>query len=725
MSLFDIEIKSHWLKEQIGKPHSTRLKLLYLSNFLLELIKSGTHSKYISYFNEFVPELVKLILRNEFRYFSPYEIESLLFIVKSLEPLNFSKENSERCLGVLQNARNEILSLLSGIVKTEAKAHKNSINVVLIEANSDEKGNVGTIQTLTLRSSKRGKEFLEDKIEFENLCENDQEKMFSYITNIVSFSKEQTKKIISKTNAYNLTFSFENKDCSYTGSSFGLALLALAYNSVLVNELRKIYYKFFDDVVITGAIDEKGDLLKLDSSSLKVKIETVFFSRFNKFVIPEDNIVEAKEILVELQKEYPQRKVELIPSANFKSVLLNLAVVEVNKLKIKEKLKANYESYHRTANWTFTFIALLAIIYLITGYAIPYMDTNPVYTNLTSDRYAAYNKYGKVVWESPTLSQLDINVYKADNTGKLKRILLSDLDDDGFNEILLLISSEKNKLMNRTLFCYNHDGSIKWKTHIQQKDSLYGSDYCSNDILLRMMFLLEQNGKKEIVVHYRICLLFPDYTAKISSDGKIISEFYNPGAITSLISSDIDEDGKKELFCAGMNNDYEKSGALVVFDTDLIMGAGPGYRFPRNVSTGLMKYYLLFPKTDVGRFTNHGSRMVGPVEIHDNRIVVYLKELDGFRDLKNEECFQVYTTIYTLDKSLNVLHVETSSEFDARYKQLVEEGKLKPVKDWKKYKEKLKSLVKYWDGDKFINYPTMNKYYLLAKAERPTKTAKN
>ncbi|KAF0212788.1 MAG: hypothetical protein FD178_3107, partial [Ignavibacteria bacterium] len=278
---------------------------------------------------------------------------------------------------------------------------------------------------------------------------------------------------------------------------------------------------------------------------------------------------------------------------------------------------------------------------------------------------------------------------------------------------------------NRTLFCYNHDGSIKWKTHIQQKDSLYGSDYCSNDILLRMMFLLEQNGKKEIVVHYRICLLFPDYTAKISSDGKIISEFYNPGAITSLISSDIDEDGKKELFCAGMNNDYEKSGALVVFDTDLIMGAGPGYRFPRNVSTGLMKYYLLFPKTDVGRFTNHGSRMVGPVEIHDNRIVVYLKELDGFRDLKNEECFQVYTTIYTLDKSLNVLHVETSSEFDARYKQLVEEGKLKPVKDWKKYKEKLKSLVKYWDGDKFINYPTMNKYYLLAKAERPTKTAKN
>ena len=715
MSLFDVEIKSHWLKEQISKPHSTRLKLLYLSNFLSELIRSGTHSKYISYFNEFVPELVKLILRNEFRYFSPYEIESLLFIVKSLEPLNFSKENSERCLGVLQNARNEILSLLSGIVKPEAKAHKNSINVVLIEANSDEKGNVGTVQTLTLRSSKRGKEFIEDKIEFENLCENDQEKMFSYIANIISFSKEQTKKVISKTNEYNLTFSFGNKDCSYTGSSFGLALLALAYNSIHVNELHRIYFKFFDDVVITGAIDEKGDLLKLDSSTLKVKIETVFFSCFSRFVIPEDNIVEAKEILVELQKKYPQRRVELIPCANFKSAFQNLAVVEVNKLKIKEKLKANYRQYHLFANIVLTIIVLCTIILIIAGYLIPLLDGHPVYIGLKGGRYVAYNKYEKSVWESRMLSDQDIDIYN--NVERNKRIILSDLDNDEYNDILLLLSDEKNKILNKTLFCYNYDGNLKWKTVIPQHDSLYGNVYCCNDILILSMSLINSGNKKEIIINYRISLMFPNFTAKINSKGKIISEFYNPGTINRIVNYDLDCDGKEELFCSGINNDYDRSGVLILFDSEYLRGCAPSYRFPRNMSKGLMKYYLLFPKTDVGKFTNYGSSFARIVEISGERIIVIIRELDGYTDIKNIRHFQEYTTLYTLDKWLNVLHVETSTEFDTKYQMLVKEGKLKPITDWKKFETKLISNVRWWDGDKFVNYPTMNKYYLQAKAQ--------
>ena len=362
MSLFDIEIKSHWLKEQLGKPHSTRLRLLYLSDFLSELIKSENPNKYTSYYNEFAPELVKLILKNEFQYFSPYEIEYLLFIVKSLESLNFSKEDSEKLIDILQNALKEIFSLLTGTADKEVKSQRESINVVLVESNNDGKRNVGTVQTLTLKSSKRGKEFSEDKIEFENLCDSDHEKLSSYIANKVSLSKEKAKKVISKINAYNLTFSFGNKDCSYTGSSFGLALLALTYNSILANELHRIYYKFYDDAVITGAIDEKGNLQKLDAGILKVKIETIFFSRFTKFVIPEDNIVEAKEIISELRKEYPQRKLELIPCADFKSLFQNLAIVEVHELRFKEKLKANYELYHRTVNWAFTSITFLAII---------------------------------------------------------------------------------------------------------------------------------------------------------------------------------------------------------------------------------------------------------------------------------------------------------------------------------------------------------------------------
>lgn len=722
MSLFDIEIKSHWLKEQLGKPHSTRLRLLYLSDFLTELIKFENTNKYISYYNEFVPELIKLILKNEFQYFSPNEIDNLLLIVNAHQQLSFSKEDSEKCGNVLQNARRGILSVLTGNNNKPVKSYSDSINVVLIETNSDRYKSVGTVQTLILRSSIRGNEFPEDKIEFENLCDSDDEKLQMYIANVVAFSKEQANDVISKSGAYNLTFSFGNKDCSYTGSSFGLALLALTYNSILVNELHRIHYKFYDDVDITGAIDESGNLIKLDCSTLKTKIETVFFSGFTKFVIPEDNIVEAKEILSELQKEYPQRKLELIPCANFKSLFQNLAVVEVHKLKLKEKFKANYRRYHSIVNITLSIIILFTIMVVVTQYLVPVLDRHPVYVGLQSGRYVTYNKYGKSVWESQMLSDQDINMYN--NTEREKRIILYDLDNDGYNDILLLLSDEKNKILNRTLFCYNYDGYLKWKTVIPQHDSLYGNEYCGNDILILSMSLINSANKKEIAITFRTGPMFPNFTAKLNSQGKIISEFYNPGTINKIVNYDFDGDTNEELFCSGINNDYDRSGVLILFDPEYLDGCAPGYRFPKNRSIGLMKYYLLFPKTDVGRFTNYGSSFARLVDINNEKIIVIIREYDSYTDIKNIRHFQEYTTLYTLDKKLNVLHVETSSEFDTKYQMLVKEGKLKPITDWKKFKNKLISNVRWWDGDKFVNYPTMNKYYLQAKAEQAAKNLK-
>jgi hypothetical protein len=38
--------------------------------------------------------------------------------------------------------------------------------------------------------------------------------------------------------------------------------------------------------------------------------------------------------------------------------------------------------------------------------------------------------------------------------------------------------------------------------------------------------------------------------------------------------------------------------------------------------------------------------------------------------------------------------------------------------NWKEFETKLISNVRWWDGDRFVNYPTMNKYYLQAKAAK-------
>lgn len=718
MSLFDIEIKSHWLKEQLGRPHSTRLRLLYLSDFLSELIKSEAPGKYISYYNEFTPELVKLILKNEFQYFSPYEIENLSFIVKSLEALSFSKEDLGKCIAILQNASNEILSLLTGNDNKEVKSHRDSLNVVLIETNGDEKRNVGTVQTLTLRSSKRGKEFLEDKIEFENLCDSDHEKLSTYIANIAAFSKEQAKEVISKSGAYNLTFFFGNKDCSYTGSSFGLALLALTYNSILVNELHRIHYRFYDDVVITGAIDENGNLLKLDTLTLKVKIETVFFSHFNKFIIPEDNIIEAKEILAELRKEYPQRKLELIPCANFKSLFQNLAVVEVHKLRFKEKLKANYERYHRTINWAFTFIALLAIVYLFINYAIPYLDRNPVYADKRNDHFIAYNKYGKEAWESGTL-----NPYEIGGGEIRKRIIISDLDNDGKNEIIFLRRDNNQRKLSKTIFCYNADNTLQWETVIVPKDSIYGSELCYDYLDLRTLDVSENkiNKQKEIITTYTICNQFPFFISKIDSRGKEISSFYHPGHLHNGELIDINNDGEVEFVIGGQNNDYDHRGCLIVLDPSLITGMAPAYRYPRGFNKGLMKYYILFPKTSFSKFSSQQTSTVRTfTKMHDKIEFALFESCDYTLDKQTSH----YRLLLTFDDKFNFLHFSTSTEFDNFYNKLIEDGKISPIKDWRAFEDAFRKEIMFWDGDKFVNYPTMNKYYLAARDSLDKRTKK-
>lgn len=725
MSLFDIELKSHRLKSWLGKSHSNRFKLVYLNQFLSDLLKKEEPEKYLSYFIEFLPQLIDLISTNQFSFFSPDEIDRLSFVVGSLinfKQLENKKSELEKCAGVLESAKEIIITKLSNKNNNEIERKNNSstdsLNVVLVEANGEESCVIGDIQKLYLKSSIRESEFNEDKIVFERLNEKDIPPQT--LKEIIETVKGEVFLNKKTTSSYNLTFSFNNDGCNYTGLSFGTAASALAYNSFLINHFFKKYYRFLDDVVTTGAVDENGNLKKLENEILTTKLNTVFFSGFSKFVIPEDNILEAKEELGRLNEKYPLRVLKLIPLRNFQDIFNNLEIVELKKLKIREKIKANYRRYHAIAN-LFLSVLIIAILSILTiNFIIPELDSNPVYTDLKNNRYVAYNKYGNVVWESFILSKEVIEAYE-NKENVLRHILLSDLDEDGINEILLSVFDRNNKSLNKTLFCYNSDGSIKWKTVIPQKDSLYGSDFCSNDITILNMSILKNNGKKEIAITYCICSLFPTYVARINSNGEIKTEFYNPGCLHQIFNYDIDDDGDEELVCGGYNNDFEKSGALIVFDADYIQGCAPGYRFPKNVSKGLMKYYLLFPKTEVGKFTNHGSRLVSSIEMDGDQIVTTLKEVDSFTDENNKVNFQFYQTIYTLDKSFNVLHVETGSEFDVKYQQLVEEGKLEPVKDWKKYKEQLKSQVQWWDGDKFVNYPAINKYYLQAKSELDSK----
>ncbi len=716
MSLFDIEIQSQKIRERLQSPISNKLKLSYLITFLKTITENVNPKIYLSYYEEFEPELSGLINKEEFYFLSPEDYDIIIKIIHFFISLPlFSQKDFDELINKLNSQKERMLYLLGNSRSNMADkdnqtiegSTKNYLNIVLVEQDYGY-GSIppcGNIEKLKLDSSVRHSKETDDKIEFNNMIDIKESEILQQFTHSVKLAKIKCNKEGIKTRLYNFSFSFDRKDCIFTGKSVGIGAVSLAYNSVLINELSSKYYKFYNDVVFSGEIDNKGFLTKLDRDSIAVKLKNVFFSPYRKLVIPEENILDANLILSEFHKKYPNKELKIIPIKYFQDVFKNLHIVEVCKLKLREKVKSKYQPYHRIVNWSLSIITITLIIYLLVDYFIPYWDRNPVYAKVEASRFKAYNKYGKEVWKSEFLNPYEIR-------DKLQRIVISDLDNDGKNEIIILRRDDALPLLQKTVFCYNSDNSLKWKVFITPKDSLYGNEICYDRVDLRNVFVIEnrKTKQKEIIADYIVCDLFPYFITKLDSKGKEISSFYNSGNTDLVKLFDLDDDGENELVIGGTNNDYNRRGCLIIFDLEFIEGKGPGYRYPHGFSHGLMKYYILFPKIFLTMFSDKQASDINGIGKYNNKITADLRES---MDSNKEDKY--YRTIFNFDPKFNFLHLQTSTAFDVKYRELIAAGKIQPIKDWKAYEDSLRKEIRFWDGDKFVNYPTMNKYYLIAK----------
>ena len=96
-------------------------------------------------------------------------------------------------------------------------------------------------------------------------------------------------------------FSFADKDYLYTGSSVGLAIALLSYNQKLILNARRSRFRFPRNVAVTGNVDLKGKIEKIDSDGLKAKITSTFFSPLRRIILPLGNLREAHSLYYALR----------------------------------------------------------------------------------------------------------------------------------------------------------------------------------------------------------------------------------------------------------------------------------------------------------------------------------------------------------------------------------------------------------------------------------------
>lgn len=698
LQLYDVETRFQHLRDVIKSPATIGYKLLSISKFLGELLNENNKAKYDSYFADIFPSFAELLLKNDFKNFSFEELNKFLFIYNSLREYE-KREDKNKIPNIISEAKNNLFNPVS------EKLSESEIPLVVID-NEDDNDRIkyGFIVNLNLSTEKRKDKNGIDYVKFLNLVDLKELEIIEHLNFIVKEAKKLCGRA-TEVNKYNYIFYFDKKDYLYTGTSLGLAAMCLVLNSIYINSICEYYYKFKGDCVFSGAMTENGLLLKLDEESLRIKLKTVFYSGYNKFVIPEDNIKQAKAQLAELNKIHPDRKLELIPVNNFLSIFDNPKIVEKYKLTYREKITKIYDAYRKPVNISMAILFFAVVFSYLFFYLIPHLDKNPVYHNFIDNKYVIYNKYGVELWKSANLSLVNKSFYE---NYKGTRCILTDIDKDEINELIYLVYDENEIECNHTIFCSNN--KLKnFPMILPLRELNYPNDPVHNFLIyLKQIYLLDCNndGNLDILytgLHYQF---YPTILGAVNFDGEQISEFWNEGHSSLLKVIDINNTGKPDIFFCGCNNrDSLECAALIVFDPEYISGSSP-YTDPLNTGKpGLEKYYILFPRTVLLEQTSRERNDVFDLRINSDK-TISCWTLEG--NNTSEE-----TVSYDFDINMNLIQVSNNDAFKKQYNKLRTSIR-KDLPEFPKYLNELKQKVRWWDGDKFVNYRAINRHYLEA-----------
>lgn len=273
MQILSIELSYQRILTVLKSPYSSGLKLTALTKFLNTLFDFPEQNKLISYYTELSPEFNSLVQQTDFKCFSPENIKNLISVSNQFKTNGYASENSKE-FEELQNLldfafENQNKNLHSSANDLNNSLSSNKVSIVLIE-NCDEESaegvkQIGHIHNLHLSSSFRNKSESTDKIEFNNYVDVNDAKIVEHLFRVSDIAKNKYK---GKHSFYNFTFYFDKTNFIYSGTSLGLGAICLTYNSLLINNLEKHYFKFNSDCVFSGEMDEEGSLQKLNSESL-------------------------------------------------------------------------------------------------------------------------------------------------------------------------------------------------------------------------------------------------------------------------------------------------------------------------------------------------------------------------------------------------------------------------------------------------------------------------
>ncbi len=348
----------------------------------------------------------------------------------------------------------------------------------------------------------------------------------------------------------------------------------------------------------------------------------------------------------------------------------------------------------------------LAGIIVILALFIPRLlgPSDPADFRIEGSKLVVLNAKGKELWHYETGLQNLVGETKYRESFQFRRLkesadrylmptlIMKDINADRRIEVLFSTQTE-DEMGEGELICFNDRGAELWRFKAGREmkfgSTVYSPDYriCGFDT-----YDVDNDGQLEIFISSLQIPHWPTQLVSLSSQGRMLGEYWHSGYLNDFVFADLDKDGQTEIIFAGLNNEYRKA-CLIVFDAGNLNGSSPQteseFRCPE-LGPGSEKYYILFPRTDFDMIAN-------PVEAVERMNILQ----NGYLSLSTS----VSKIIYILNSGLAVESVIFSHGFIQLHSEAVREGKIKSTLD-EKYRENLKKGVVYFDGQKWVNWPT-------------------
>jgi len=427
---------------------------------------------------------------------------------------------------------------------------------------------------------------------------------------------------------------------------------------------------------------------------------------------------ELAERLLARKKEALPAKILELPARREKALEVYAEVIEPYRRPIMQRF-VRYVQLH-PVRFASSF-SLAAAALALTFFAVqPKKETNPAYHKVLHQVLYVYNKYGEVLWtKSARGLQDDSSKYDplVDTDDRSSFVRVFDIDGDGRNEVLVTLEPARAAGLLKpydftpdTLYCFNSDGSLRWK-HGMSGGMRFGAvDFSKNPNWHIWRVLPVRRSSRERVQLFVLANILPSWASKLfeldPQTGKELQSYWHAGDMRSAVEADVDGDGTKELVVGGMNN-HLRGAAIAVFDPRSVQGAGPTIPevFPTDAGKGTEKYYLLLPRSSLGIAlgTRTPYNSVTQIQVTtEGRVVIQTNET-------NRADYDA-GLVYGFGDNMRINYVVANDPFEVNFEKARKQGLISEELN-SAYYDKLRKSVQYWDGEKFVHEPTINKLY--------------